>query len=69
MESSWRALISPQIETITNIARHAVKQLHEIPKADDESLEMTSRDICLVGGLTVELVGDWTKCTPWDLSA
>lgn len=67
MGSARRALISPQTETVLNIARHRVKQLHRIPKADDEALEIAFSRQCLSGGLPMELIGDWMKCTPWGL--
>lgn len=67
MGSARRALITPQTEIIMNIARLVVKQLHKIPKADDEALEMAYIGQCLSGGPTMELVGDWMKCTPWGL--
>lgn len=67
MGSARRALISPRTETIIKIARHVVRQLHKIPKADDEALEMAYSSECLAGGPTMELVGDWMKYTPWGL--
>lgn len=65
--SARRALLSPQTETVVNIARHRVKQLHRIPEADDEALEMAYSRQCLSGGPPMELAGDWMKCTPWGL--
>lgn len=65
--SARRALLSPQTENVLNIVRHRVKQLHRIPKADEEALEMAYSRQCLSGGPHMDLFGDWMKCTPWGL--